>query len=105
MFNKIFNSSFFKKGFFKISFLIFVFSFFINTNITKANTFCDYISTQVNCYSYNSNFVLPNDAVLTYYECDRFIERNSVKTGCSDIFFKYSFNNNVDEYVEYCSAD
>ena len=38
MFNKIFNSSFFKKGFFKISFLIFVFSFFINTNITKAET-------------------------------------------------------------------
>ena len=33
MFNKFFNNSFFK-----ISFLIFVFSFFINTNISKANT-------------------------------------------------------------------
>ena len=28
-----------KKSFFKISFLIFVFSFFINTNITKADTY------------------------------------------------------------------
>ena len=36
MFNKI---SFFKSIFFKISFIIFVFSFFINTNITKAETY------------------------------------------------------------------
>ena len=49
MFNKIFNSSFSKNvfnkisffisSFFKISFLIFVFSFFININITKAETY------------------------------------------------------------------
>ena len=100
MFNK-----FFKNSFFKISFLIFVFSFFINTNITKANTYCNTGTTQVNCYSYNSNFELPNDAVLTYYECDKLIQKNGRSTGCSDIYFKYSFNNNVDEYVEYCSAD
>ena len=105
MFNKFFKNGFFKSRFFKISFLIFVFSFFINTNITKANTYCDSISTQVNCYSYNSNFVLPNDAVLTYYQCDKLIQRDGRSTGCSDIYFKYSFNNNVDKYVEYCSAD
>ena len=51
MFNKIFNSSFFKKGFFKIRFLIFVFSFFINTNISKADTTTILYNIETNSYS------------------------------------------------------
>ena len=39
MFNKIFNSSFLK-----ISFLIFVFSFFINTNISPKQNFTTIIT-------------------------------------------------------------
>ena len=98
MFNK-----FFKSGFFKISFLIFVFSFFINTNITKANTYCN--SSSGNCYAI---FILPNDAVLSSYYCDVGIFNGSTQTGCNSLYFEYTFYNvlnQLDSYSEYCAVN
>ena len=51
MFNKFFNNSFSKNVFNKISFLIFVFSFFININISKADTTTILYSIETNSYS------------------------------------------------------
>ena len=61
MFNKI--------SFFKISFLIFVFSFFININITKANTYSNsdgtnYIVTSVMLQSGPSGSLSPSQLAL-----------------------------------------
>ena len=83
MFNKIFNSSFFKKGFFKISFLIFVFSFFINTNITKADT----IITDS----------LGEDAILTINNSDNECELPSINISKSSVS-KNSAENDNREY-------